>query len=669
MRRNLLCLLSCSAAASCSVNLARGDLPNFAISAPLGLTDAKHTNANGQRTSQIYYAKGTYSSGSSDQFIQNSYGGGNVIGKSAWWSDGTRTVRLGFTGFDYTSRFGFETGLQHSGVVGMNSAGLTIGRSARNPSGSWWADLGTPWVWDGTTLTELGMDGPGYRDGSNRRQASVVARGINEAGQILGVSGQYSGSQHIGNTPWFYQNGVYHPFASPGAEFKSDSEVYDLNENGQVIGQTRRASDNAEFGWISDGSDYTFVGLVRPDNYDVTPFDYSTPQMMNEAGQVAGMAMDFLSSTTSIYAVWLFDGTETKRIGLTGDEFTGELTRFQRSELRTLTNSGLALGTSSLISEPYGYDFGTATWVSDGDSTRRTGLWGPEHTRQDGWQHTYSPFITESGWSSGISNRFSGSTDMGATAWVDDGVTSWSVGHYGTEFTRADGFQSSSIVDMNESGDVSGYSILYSGMNESGRVGWFYDSDSRTLTDLITTQASTNQYAGAAYVAGELLDDGTVLGSFQTYPDGVTPASGPFAWTLTEGLFQLDDHILAGMEHWTNVSYAWYENGEYFGSAYTRPNGDSSMGFRLYELAAADLNFDLKVDGGDLALIVEAFGTTASSADVTGDGIVDGADVLAWQRQVASGPQIVGTSASVPEPGSLLLATFAIFAGGLLRRR
>ena len=133
MGRSLLFLLACSAAASYSVKVAHGELPNFAISAPLGLTDAKHTHTNGHRSSQAYYAKGDYTSGSSDQFIPNPYGGGNVIGKSAWWSDGTRVVRLGFTGFDYTSRFGFETGLQHSGVVGMNSAGLTIGRSERNP--------------------------------------------------------------------------------------------------------------------------------------------------------------------------------------------------------------------------------------------------------------------------------------------------------------------------------------------------------------------------------------------------------------------------------------------------------------------------------------------------------------------------------------------------------
>ena len=182
MQRSLL-FLACSAAATCSIDFAHGDLPKFAISAPLGLTDAKHTKANGQRTSQVYYAKGAYTSGSADQFIPNPYSGGYEIGKSAWWSDGTRTVRLGFTGFDYTSRFGFETGLQHSGVVGMNSAGLTIGRSQRNPSGVW-NGFGTPWVWDGTTLTELGMDGLGYRDGSNRRQAAVVMRGINEAGQI-----------------------------------------------------------------------------------------------------------------------------------------------------------------------------------------------------------------------------------------------------------------------------------------------------------------------------------------------------------------------------------------------------------------------------------------------------------------------------------------------------
>jgi MYXO-CTERM domain-containing protein len=90
------------------------------------------------------------------------------------------------------------------------------------------------------------------------------------------------------------------------------------------------------------------------------------------------------------------------------------------------------------------------------------------------------------------------------------------------------------------------------------------------------------------------------------------------------------------------------------------------MGFRLFELAAADLNYDLRVDAADFALIIGAFGETTSRADLTGDGVVNGADVLAWQRQVGGVPPSRVPSSAVPEPAAMLLALFAFSA---VRRR
>ena len=45
------------------------------------------------------------------------------------------------------------------------------------------------------------------------------------------------------------------------------------------------------------------------------------------------------------------------------------------------------------------------------------------------------------------------------------------------------------------------------------------------------------------------------------------------------------------------------------------------------DLAAADLNRDGLVNGGDLAILLGAWGTTGSPADLDGDGVVGAADL------------------------------------------
>ncbi len=72
-------------------------------------------------------------------------------------------------------------------------------------------------------------------------------------------------------------------------------------------------------------------------------------------------------------------------------------------------------------------------------------------------------------------------------------------------------------------------------------------------------------------------------------------------------------------------------------------------------LSAADFNDDGAVNGSDLAMWRNGFGTAgqqALQADADADGDVDGADFLVWQRQVGGNAAIQ----SVPEPSTGWLA-------------
>ncbi len=545
----------------------------------------------------------------------------------------------------------------------MNSSGLTIGYSERNPDETY-PNQGTPWLWDGTSLTELGLDGPEYRDNLNRRSSGVLLRGINDAGDIVGSSGRFNGSQSLGSRPWLLRNGVYQPLGLTGGDYTmsggyENSTAVKLNQAGQVLGWSQRRDALSNIGWITDGTQYRYVGLVTPDNESVTPFQQSIPQMMNEAGQAAGSAYIYDGSSVNTYATWFYDGAQTRRIGLTGDEFTGDLTGFQRSELTALSDGGYVLGKSSLVQQTY--DFGTATWVSDGQTTRRTGLWDAQHTRADGWQYSYSPFVNNSGRSAGFSNRFSGQTDLGSTAWVDDGATTRVVGDYGGAFTRADGYQLSGVSLLNNAGDAVGVSARYAGTSEAGRTGWYYDAVTGTTTDLVSTVAPPGGWDGQAFIDFTYLgDDGTVFGDFRTYPGGgSTPLEELFAWTPDGGLTTLASHVVSGLANWNSLSAISAVSGsDLFGGGVAGANGNQFMSFRLTALAAADLNHDQIVDQHDLAIIRSHFGSQGSAGDVNQDGAVNGLDILLWQRQVNAGPG--GSTAAVPEPRAMLLSVGAL---------
>jgi arylsulfatase A-like enzyme len=82
-------------------------------------------------------------------------------------------------------------------------------------------------------------------------------------------------------------------------------------------------------------------------------------------------------------------------------------------------------------------------------------------------------------------------------------------------------------------------------------------------------------------------------------------------------------------------------------------------------VAAGDLNRDGTVDGQDLSVWKAAFGQT-DLADADGDGDSDGADFLAWQRNLQVPPS--GSATAVPEASGLVLLSLGLLALSARRR-
>ena len=82
--------------------------------------------------------------------------------------------------------------------------------------------------------------------------------------------------------------------------------------------------------------------------------------------------------------------------------------------------------------------------------------------------------------------------------------------------------------------------------------------------------------------------------------------------------------------------------------------------FLVRDVSQADFDVDGNVDGADLTIWENAYGTTLA-ADANLDGDSDGADFLIWQREFDQGAgSLTATATSVPEPSTLMLAAMSL---------
>lgn len=567
----------------------------------LGFYGPEHTRNNGIKNSGAVELN---EAGQVIGFSRRYNGGRRDLGRSAWLYDGSRTVNIGLTGTEHTS----NEGINDSSVESLNDSGQVIGNSTRFNGGSEGRGL-SAWLYDGSRTTKIGLTGAEHSRNNGYKFNRVLE--LNEAGQVMGLTARFSGgSRNLGQSAWLYDGGRSVNIGLTGVEHTGDdgsktSRGWQLNESGQVIGVSFRnnggSTNLGESAWLYNGSRTVNIGLTGPEHTRDDGYRISGARQLNESGQAIGGSGRYNGSTRLGSSAWLYDGSRTVNIGLTGAEHTSR-EGFNDSSVHKLNETGQAIGSSSRYNGASTY-LGTTAWLYDGKGTVNIGLTEAEHTRDDGFRSNSTQQLNEAGQVIGSSGRYNGgSTNLGKSAWLYDGSRTVNIGLTGAEHTRNDGLKSTNSTQLNEAGQVIGSSDRYNGGSEElGISNWFYNGNSTVNIGLTGAEHTRNDGYQQSFTS-ELNETGQVIGTSFRYDDGSTEM-GRTAWfydPLTDMTYYNDFSVRS------SDGYA-YSEAQYLGDDgltlgyYELFDPDSSLlGYRAFRFTveAGFSDLGLLIDGG-----------------------------------------------------------------------
>lgn len=334
--------------------------------------------------------------------------GSDALGQTAWLYNGNDLSVIGMQDAEHTHA---TLGYQNNKVFRINAAGQTIGQAARfNPSGN--GTLGsTAWIHEGGATKNIGLTDAEHTRVTDGYRASSISRYWVDA---------YVRKNSIGD--------------------KQDQ--YMLNEAGQVVGGSSRfAADGSSIGnstWFYDGTTTRNISLADAEHTrDTDGRRSSSARIMTDSGMVAGEAVRYGAGGTDLgETAWVFDGTTTHNAGLTDAEHTRSTDGYRYGEAFFLRDSGAAAGRSLRYAESDGYYMGESTWLFDGTDTFRIGLVDEKHTLgvdttyfRVGYQKSVVTFMNEAGQAGGHSFFWDDNgRELGRSAWFFDGEITVSLG-------------------------------------------------------------------------------------------------------------------------------------------------------------------------------------------------------------------------------------------------
>jgi hypothetical protein len=601
----------------------------------LGLYDSLHTRADGY---QYNHAQELNQAGQVSGYAQRYNGGSVDLGRSEWLYNGSTTLNIGLTGTEHTRNDGYQYNLAEK----LNEAGQVAGNADRYNGGS--TDLGnSAWLYDGSSTLNIGLTGSEHTrdDGYQNNRASR----LNEAGQVLGSAYRYNGSESWGRSTWFYDGATTLNIGLTDQEHTRDdgyqsSTWQQLNEAGQVIGgSTRYQESNLSGGsaWLYDGSATRNIGLTDDEHTSDNGYRYSFAAGLNETGQVIGLASRYDGSTELGQSAWLYDGSITSNIGLTDREHTRD-DGYQFNRLVRTGSGNYAINEAGqVIGDAKRYnggstELGRSAWLYNGSRTLNIGLTGGEYTRNDGYHYSVASELNEAGQVVGYSTRYSGLLYMGQSAWLYDGSNTRNIGLTDSEHTRDDGYQYSSERRFNEAGRVIGYAERYNlGSTSLGQSAWLYNG-SETLNIGLTGSEYTRD-DGFQFSAAYLLNEAGQVAGFTDRFNGGSVDLGHSVWFYDDatGMTYFMDFSVRPSDGYA-VSAAGFlgEDGLMLGSYELYDQIDSStLGIRAFGFTVEDGFFDLglQIDGGLDTFDWDHLATAYYANDfgqIIGGGLLDG---------------------------------------------
>lgn len=471
-----------------------------------------------------------------------------------------RITTLGYTDAEHTREDGYK--LSTAWSTELNEAGQVGGLSYRYNNGT--RDMGqNAWLYNGTAVTSIGFSGSEYTRSDGYQNSGVNE--INSAGQARGFSQKFIGSIDAGYSAWYYDGSNTLDLGLSGGQYAYHTAT-DLNEAGQVVGvsgSSPRYVRGLHDSWFFDGSKVVQIGLTHGE-HSRGDLRSSDAEGLNENGQVYGRSQRYSKDRELGTSAWLFDGQATKRIGLYGAEFTRD-DGYQYSGAAGLSNQGIVIGGSYRFKDMS--NFGTSAWLYNGTSTVEIGIMDSGHTRSDGYRSSSVAGLNETGFAYGYSERFDGDDNLGSTAWRSDGQTTEAIGLVDAEHTGERGYQEAGLMslNMNERGDMIGTSRRFNGCNaglDLGHSAWYFDGQTTKRIGLIGDEyTSSDGYMVSSPYA--FSNSGYVAGYSYRFNQGSTQL-GFSAW-----LFNGTETIQVGLtdgEH-TSTDGSRFNLGEHLNEA------------------------------------------------------------------------------------------------------
>jgi hypothetical protein len=506
-------------------------LYNGTTTARIGLTGPEHTRNDDYKISLV----GRLTETGQVVGYSNRYNGGSTqLGQSVWFYDGANTIDIGLTGSDHT----FINGYKWSEAFELTESGQVIGRSNRYTFIGDVPVVGySAWIYDGATTVEVGFTGVEHTRNDGKKESYPYD--LNESGLVIGISQRYSGSSTFGSSAWLYDGSSTIDIGLTGADYTADngsksSFVAELNEAGQVVGGSRRYNGGSFFAnlgntaWLYVGGARTEIGLMDNEHTNSSGYQSNFTEQLNEAGQVSGYAYLYNGGNTQLgQSAWLYDGTNTVHIGLTGAEHTRN-DGYRYNSVSELHEAGTVLGYTNRYNGG-STEMGRSIWLYDGVTTVHLGLTGAEHTQNDGYKNSSASQVNEAGQVVGFSTRYNSGISNGVSAWLYNGTTTVNIGLTGAEYTRNDGYKVSFPSNLNASGQAIGKSDRYNGgSTPKGESIWLYNGTSTINVGLAGSEHTRSDGYKISF-AIDLNEAGQVIGRSYRY-NGSSSLMGWDGW-------------------------------------------------------------------------------------------------------------------------------------------
>jgi hypothetical protein len=225
-----------------------------------------------------------------------------------------------------------------------------------------------------------------------------------------------------------------------------------------------------------------------------------------------------------------------------------------------------------------------------------------------------------------------------------------------------------------------GYVAFLSGANEATPNGSQGVGTVKVLIDLIfytmrvqvdfqglTGEVSSAHLHGITTAAGQGVADVMInVPTLPDFPSGVT--AGSYDQTINLALESSYNPTFFAATGGTaslasNAMFLALSEGKTYFNIHTTAFGDGEIRGFLLRTPPADFDFDGFVASSDLDVWKEWYAVD-HFGDATGDGMTDGADFLAWQRQLGTMATLPGGGhqhlAAVPEPSTAALAVAGV---------